>query len=197
MHTIHHTDANGNGVSHITDLMAKHGGHGATEQNAAMDKEGWLYIVQQQRAAIERECQEKGIELDESRMAKAEAIVLAGLISIVDDKVTYVHSQRDIATGYTVNGNCECQDYQQDRAPLGLCKHRIAARLYRRALQAAAPVEPAPAPVKTTEHVAPFVEVAADVYVKIGGHKVKFVVKAASAEACSQEVERLLSAYAA
>ena len=196
MNTIHPETANDNGTSHIQELMAKHGGHGAVEQNAAIDAEGWLYIVQQQRAGIERECKEKGIPLDEGRMAKAEAIVLAGLVSVVDDRLTYVHSQRDIATVYSVNGNCECEDYIQQRVPLGLCKHRIAARLYRRALQATAPVEPAPAPAATTsEHVAPFVEVQAEVYVKIGGHKTKFVVKAGSAEACSAEIERLLAAY--
>src|SRR5438309_7209186 len=47
-----------------------------------------------------------------------------------------VASQANGKTIYhQVNGTCTCQDFTQEKAPNGFCKHRLAHGLYRRAME--------------------------------------------------------------
>lgn len=69
-----------------------------------------------------------------SRVDKAVALVLAGDVQLLPDGEALVASQCDAGRMYHVNGTCECRDYVQ--APSGWCKHRIAAGIQLRAVQA-------------------------------------------------------------
>src|SRR5262245_19534480 len=94
------------------------------------------------------------------RVDKAVAIVLAGDVELLSDGKAKVASQSNGTTQYfVVNGSCECRDFP--KAPQGMCKHRIAYGIHKRALalakqklvqldgartgQAEAPSQPAPA----------------------------------------------------
>ena len=91
------------------------------------------------------------------RIEKAVSIVLAGDVELLDDGTAKVASQSHGTTKYfVVNGACECPDFS--RAPSGMCKHRLAYGIAKRAttlgtqkleaMVGATPAdEPAPAPV--------------------------------------------------
>lgn len=69
------------------------------------------------------------------RIDKAVQLVLHGDVELRPDGHARVASQCQGTTVYhLVNGTCECRDYPQ--APSGWCKHRIAAGILRRAMQA-------------------------------------------------------------
>jgi hypothetical protein len=71
-----------------------------------------------------------------SRLERARELVLAGHIELHPDGSARVRSQSDGQTTYlVVNGTCACEDFP--RAPEGLCKHRAAHRIAKRALQMA------------------------------------------------------------
>jgi hypothetical protein len=71
-----------------------------------------------------------------SRIDRAVELVLAGHVELCEDGSARVRSQTDGVTSYlVVNGTCECEDFP--RAPDGLCKHRLAPRIARRAMQVA------------------------------------------------------------
>jgi hypothetical protein len=86
-----------------------------------------------------------------SRIDRARELVLAGHVEFLEDGSARVRSQRDGQTTYlVVNGTCPCADFPQ--APEGLCKHRLAPRIARRAVHVATqglPEPPAP-PVSST-----------------------------------------------
>lgn len=66
------------------------------------------------------------------RIEKAVAIVHAGDIELLPDGKAKVASQSNGTTKYfVVNGACECPDYP--KTPQGMCKHRIAYGIYKRA----------------------------------------------------------------
>ena len=66
-----------------------------------------------------------------SRIDKAEALVLAGDVELLEGGTARVASQCQGATQYrVVNGTCDCKDFPQ--APDGWCKHRLSAAIARR-----------------------------------------------------------------
>ena len=70
-----------------------------------------------------------------SRIEKAVMLCLNGHIEVVDGKYR-VASQVDGKTVYRlVNGSCGCVDFTSGKAPQGFCKHRLAANIYRRAVE--------------------------------------------------------------
>src|SRR5262245_32301762 len=70
-----------------------------------------------------------------SRIDKAIQLALTGSVEMVDSHCR-VASQVDGKTMYyQVNGQCQCQDFLQGKAPQGYCKHRLAHGLYRRAME--------------------------------------------------------------
>lgn len=91
-----------------------------------------------------------------SRIDRAVELVLAGHVELCEDGSARVRSQTTGETSYlVVNGTCECEDFPQ--APEGLCKHRVAHRIARRAVQVAThlPPEPPSPPVPPTGPSAP------------------------------------------
>ena len=92
-----------------------------------------------------------------TRLNHAIEIVLAGGVTLTSDHSAVVASQSEPLKGYAVNGACPCEDYQRGHTQ---CKHRLAERLYRRALELAQPetwepeIPPTEPPVYTPETVA-------------------------------------------
>src|SRR5262245_8691015 len=67
------------------------------------------------------------------RIEKAVAMVLAGDVELLPDSKAKVASQSNGTTTYfVVNGSCECRDFP--KAPQGMCKHRIAYGIHKRAM---------------------------------------------------------------
>src|SRR5262245_31520859 len=84
-----------------------------------------------------------------SRIDKAVQIVLQGDVELLPDGHARVASQCQGTTRYfVVNGVCECRDYPQ--ALSHWCKHRIAAGIQKRAMQATQ--VPVPAVHESTAH---------------------------------------------
>ncbi|HEY5865856.1 MAG TPA: hypothetical protein VI542_09980 [Candidatus Tectomicrobia bacterium] len=89
------------------------------------------------RAAVDQVAARAKATLPEcnGRVEKAVAIVLAGDVELLPDGHARVASQCQGALVYRiVNGTCDCPDFP--RAPASWCKHRIAAGIQRRAMQA-------------------------------------------------------------
>lgn len=93
----------------------------------------------------------------QGRIDKAVQLVLQGDVELLQDGHARVASQCQGETVYHLtNGVCTCKDYPQ--APSGWCKHRIAAGIQRRALQALPPVQATPpalpeAPASVNTHL--------------------------------------------
>jgi hypothetical protein len=103
------------------------------------------------RAAVDQVAANAKAVLPEcnGRVDKAVQIVLAGDVELLQDGHAKVASQCQGTTVYRlVNGTCECRDFPQ--APSGWCKHRIAAGIQKRAMQATA--APVPLVYETTAH---------------------------------------------
>ena len=93
------------------------------------------------RAAVDQVAARAKATLPEcnGRVEKAVAIVLAGDVELLADGHARVASQCQGTTVYRlVNGMCDCPDFA--RAPSSWCKHRIAAGIQRRAMQAVSDV---------------------------------------------------------
>jgi hypothetical protein len=89
-----------------------------------------------------------------SRIDRARELVLAGHVELYDDGIARVISQTNGETTYrVVNGGCACDDVS--RAPEGLCKHQLAHRMARRAVQVATQGVPAPPPPPISSHGTP------------------------------------------
>ena len=89
------------------------------------------------RAAVDQVAARAKATLPEcnGRVEKAVAIVLQGDVELLPDGHARVASQCQGRTVYhLVNGTCDCPDFS--RAPSSWCKHRIAAGIQRRAMQA-------------------------------------------------------------
>jgi hypothetical protein len=58
-----------------------------------------------------------------SRIDKAIALTLNGLVEIVDGKCRVASQSNGKTIHHQVNGTCTCQDFTQEKAPNGFCKH--------------------------------------------------------------------------
>ena len=87
-----------------------------------------------------------------------------------------VSSQLPSCTAYTVNGRCDCQDY--DRAPANLCKHRLAYGIARR-VQELLPQTQEHDDVRHVETPAPLYEAPASINLKVlvQGHEVMVTLR--------------------
>lgn len=118
------------------------------------------------------------------RIDKAVQIVLAGDVELLDDGRAKVASQSNGTTKYfVVNGACECPDFP--RAPSGMCKHRIAYGIAKRAhtlgqhklavmLGETSAATPAPTPAPQALPEAP---ASCNVYVEVAGRKVQVTLR--------------------
>ena len=82
------------------------------------------------------------LEANASRIDKAVALVLNGFVEIVDGKCRVASQTNGKTIYHQVNGTCTCQDFTQEKAPNGFCKHRLAHGLYRRAMELVQAQEP-------------------------------------------------------
>jgi hypothetical protein len=76
------------------------------------------------------------------RLHRAAALVETGQVWLDEDGVHGQVRSSDGVTWYHCNASCECKDAQY-RAPEGLCAHRLAVGLYRRAVEAMTAPQPA------------------------------------------------------
>jgi hypothetical protein len=94
------------------------------------------------------------------RISAARELITNGHCFQLGDGTWTVQSATDPMQTYThVNGECSCDDVHYNKPPQGLCKHRIAVYLSRRALQ----LMQSPAPVVKASTNAPQQSAAADV----------------------------------
>jgi hypothetical protein len=104
------------------------------------------------RAAVDQVAANAKAALPESasRIDKAVQIVLQGDVELLPDGHAKVASQCHGTLVYRlVNGTCDCPDY--GRAPSNWCKHRIAAGIQKRAMQAVqTPAEQALEPMEVS-----------------------------------------------
>src|SRR5262249_38804970 len=77
-----------------------------------------------------------------SRIDKAVALVLNGFVEMVDGKCRIASQTNGKTIYHQVNGTCTCQDFTQEKAPNGFCKHRLAHGLYRWAMELVQAQEP-------------------------------------------------------
>jgi hypothetical protein len=81
-----------------------------------------------------------------SRIDKAVPLCLNGHVEVVEGKY-HVASQVDGKTVYHLaNKVCTCVDFTSGKCPQGLCKHRLAGNIHRRALELTKAHESAPLP---------------------------------------------------
>jgi hypothetical protein len=108
------------------------------------------------------------------RLERATALVLDGGVFVEDDGCT---TQVRCTNGYyTVNGHCPCPDHA--RAQDGLCKHRLAKGLYRRASELVRAPQPQPGAV-LTDTPAPLPEAPAsvNVHLELAGRQVQLTLR--------------------
>ena len=121
------------------------------------------------------------------RIDKAVQLVLQGDVELLPDGHARVASQCQGTTMYRlVNGTCECRDYPQ--APSGWCKHRIAAGIQRRALQAMLPVQP-------TQPAFPEAPASVNCHVTIGGRQVQVTLRDSDEARLLTRLTALLAQY--
>jgi hypothetical protein len=86
------------------------------------------------------------------RLSCAVALVTDGRVFQDSDRGWHVDSVDQAGLTYSVNGTCTCKDYQYNHPHQGLCKHRLAVYLSRRAAQL---MQEPPAPVVPGDGQAP------------------------------------------
>jgi hypothetical protein len=149
-------------------------------------------------AAVDQVAARAKATLPESsgRVEKAVAIVLAGDVELLADGHARVASQCQGATVYhLVNGTCDCPDFA--RAPSSWWKHRIAAGIQRRAMQAVQPqAAVAPAQSAAAEiHPLPEAPVSANCHVTIAGRQVQVTLRDTDETRLLSRLTALLAQY--
>src|SRR5262245_61951031 len=136
-----------------------------------------------------------------SRIDKAIALTLNGLVEIVDGKCRVASQTNGKTIYHQVNGTCTCQDFTQEKAPNGFCKHRLAHGLYRRAMelvQAQAPVVAAqPATAETVQVPVQHTEAPASVnfHTTIAGRQVQITLRDTDETRLLARLETLLQRF--
>lgn len=152
------------------------------------------------RAAVDQVAAKAKAVLPEcnGRVEKAVAIVLAGDVELLPDGHARVASQCQGSTVYhLVNGTCDCPDFA--RAPASWCKHRIAAGIQQRAMQAVqtttavAPVPTPPAAAVT--HPLPEAPASANCHVTIAGRQVQVTLRDTDEARLLERLTALLAQY--
>jgi hypothetical protein len=146
------------------------------------------------RAAVDQVALRAKATLPEchGRVDKAVAIVLQGDVALLPDGHARVASQCQGNTVYRlVNGTCECRDYEH--APSHWCKHRIAAGIQRRALQA---VQAAWVPPAAADHSAlPEAPASVNCHVTIAGRQVQVTLRDTDETRLLERLTALLALY--
>jgi hypothetical protein len=132
------------------------------------------------------------------RIDAAVKIVLQGDVELLDDGRAKVASQSNGTTVYhVVNGECSCKDFP--KAPQGMCKHRLAYGIHKRAktlataqLQA---LDAAPAPGASPPVALPEAPASVNVYVTLAGRQVQVTLRDADEQRLLARLEALLQRF--
>src|SRR5215831_433535 len=141
------------------------------------------------------------LEANVSRIDKAVALVLNGFVEIVDGKCRVASQTNGKTIYHQVNGTCTCQDFTQEKAPNGFCKHRLAHGLYRRAMelvQAQEPVvEAQPATAEAVQVPVQHTEAPASVnfHTNIAGRQVQITLRDSDESRLLARLEMLLQRF--
>ena len=127
-----------------------------------------------------------------AHLERAHALVIHRHVFPTDDGKHAQVLSSDGARWYPVNGHCTCMD--APRAPQGLCKHRLAFGLYRRAseLLAASTCGVAPPAAAAALPEAP---ASVNVRLCIGGADVQWTLRDADEDRLAERLERLLARF--
>jgi len=138
----------------------------------------------------------------QSRLAEALTLVQTGHVWLDEDGHTAsVHSRSQADVWHTVNGTCSCADAHY-QAPDGLCAHRLAVGLWRRASELC--LHPAPStPIDVTPTALPagpvlgLPEAPASVNVRlcISGHDVQWTLRDSDETRLATRLDALLARY--
>src|SRR6185295_10535677 len=126
----------------IADLYGDQAG-ARTAQIAATDTSAWCAALNQAVAKAHTQRPDLAARID-----AAQTLVLEGAVALGLEGHATVRSCSDAGVFYEVNGVCSCKDAQHG-APDGLCKHRLAVGLVKRATKhtGSGPVQALAAPV--------------------------------------------------
>jgi hypothetical protein len=107
------------------------------------------------------------------RLERATALVLGGGVFVEEDGSTQVRCTHG---WYSVNGACPCPDHR--RALDGLCKHRLAKAIYRRASEVQQEPQPQPSAV-LNDAPAPLPEAPAsvNVHLELAGRQIQLTLR--------------------
>lgn len=152
-------------------------------------------------AAVQRVSELAHAKFPESlhgRLERACGLVLTGGVWVEESGQTFVRAS-DGARWYHVNGTCGCQDAQH-QAQDGLCKHRLAKAIYRRAgelVRDGLPPVSADLDALPASTPAPLPEAPASVncYVTIAGRQVQVTLRDTDEGRLLSRLEALLSRY--
>ena len=131
-------------------------------------------------------------------LERAHALVLHHHVFPTDDGKHAQVLSSDGERWYPVNGHCTCMD--ATKAPQGLCKHRLAFGLYRRASELLAQHGAAPRPLPYGEGAVPALPEApasANARVVIDGHEVQVTLRDVDEERLLTRLAALLARYPA
>jgi len=136
------------------------------------------------------------------RIDSAVKLVLAGDVKLMPGGGARVASRSDAQVTYhTVNGHCDCKDFP--RAPEGLCAHRLAYGIMRRASELVPqtpPVErePSAAPVRLPAAPAaalPEAPASANCHITIAGRQVQLTLRDTDEDRLLQRLQAVLARY--
>jgi hypothetical protein len=126
-------------------------------------------------------------------LERAHALVLHRHVWLGEDGRHAQVLSSDGTTWYPVNGHCTCLD--APRAPQGMCKHKLAVMLYRRASEvltsSCGPSQPAAADTPTL----PEAPASVNVRLCIGGHECQWTLRDVDETQLAERLERLLTRF--
>ncbi len=135
----------------------------------------------------------------QGRLADALTLVQAGHVWLDEDGHTAsVHSRSQGNVWHTVNGTCSCADAHY-QAPDGLCAHRLAVGLWRRASELC--LHPAPStPIDVTPQTLPTVPLpeapaSANCYITLEGRQVQVTLRDADETRLLMRLAAVLKQY--
>jgi hypothetical protein len=127
------------------------------------------------------------------RITSAVKLVLLDEVTLMPDGTALVGSCSDPTRTYTVNGRCDCKDFE--RAPGQLCKHRLAYGIARRAAELvpqSPAVETEPLPPAQPLGEAPC---SVNVHVTISGRQVQVTLRGHDEHEVLARLEAVLERY--
>jgi hypothetical protein len=125
-------------------------------------------------------------------LERAHALVLHRHVFPTDDGRHAQVLSSDGERWYPVNGHCTCMD--APRAPQGLCKHRLAFGLYRRASELLA-TSACSGGVTAAAAALPEAPASVNVRLCIGGADVQWTLRDADEDRLAERLERLLARF--